>query len=93
MIRVVLEVSEGAAPFRLAVEAEGITEALSLIAGRHPGGDVRVVFPIDPEEFFVGDGKGAETKRDESDPSQPPHELVMGGSMGRPRSPLDPSGG
>ena len=92
MIRVLLEISEGAAPFRLAVEAEGITEAVGLIEGRHPGGDVRVVFPIDPEEFFVEDGKGAEAGRDESDPSQP-HELVMGGSMGRPRGPFDPSEG
>ena len=78
MIRVVLEVSEGAAPFRLAVEAEGITEAVGLIEGSHPGGDVRVVFPIDPEEFFVGDGRRTEAGQSGSLRSRPLHEPVRG---------------
>ena len=64
MIQVSVEVREGAAPFRVAVQAESIGRAVDIIEGRHPGRDVRVVFPIDPEEFFLGgsekaDGNGA----------------------------------
>jgi hypothetical protein len=57
MIKVSVEVREGAALFRVAVQAESISRAVSLLKGRHPGRDVRVVFPIDPEKFFVGGSK------------------------------------
>lgn len=53
MIKVSVEVREAAAPFRTAVRAESITRAISTIERRHPDRKVRVVFPIDPEEFFV----------------------------------------
>ncbi len=52
MIKVSVEVREGAAPFRVAVQAESIGRAVSIMEGHYPGRDVRVVFPIDPEEFF-----------------------------------------
>ncbi len=60
MIKVCVEVREEDVHFRVAVRAESIVRAISLIQMRHPGGDVRVVFPIDPEGFFVpkGDGVG-----------------------------------
>ena len=54
MIQVCVEVREGDAPFTVAVQAESIGRAVSTIEERHPGRDVRVVFPIDPEEFFLG---------------------------------------
>ena len=54
MIKVSVEVREGDAPFRVAVQAQSIGLAVSIVEGRHPGRDVRVVFPIDPEEFFIG---------------------------------------
>ena len=57
MIKVSVEVREGAALFRVAVQAESISRAVSIMEGRHPGRDVRVVFPIDPEEFFTGASK------------------------------------
>jgi hypothetical protein len=60
MIKVSVEVREGAALFRVAVQAESISRAVSLLKGRHPGRDVRVVFPIDPEKFFVGGSKKTE---------------------------------
>jgi hypothetical protein len=41
--------------FRVAVQAESIGQAVSIMKGRHPGCDVRVVFPIDPEGYFLGD--------------------------------------
>jgi hypothetical protein len=53
MIKVSVEVREGAAPFRMEVRAESITRAVSAIGRRHPGRTVRVAFPIDPEDFFV----------------------------------------
>jgi hypothetical protein len=63
MIRVFVEVREGAAPLRVEVHAESISQAVGSIEERHPGREVQVVFPIDPEEFFVGgpqDRTGAE---------------------------------
>ena len=53
MIRVSMEVREGAALSRTAVQAESIREAVSITRGRYPGRDVRVKFPIDPEDFFI----------------------------------------
>ena len=53
MIKVSLEVHEGAIPSRVAVQAESIIQAVSHVKGRYPGRDVRVVFPIDSEEFFI----------------------------------------
>ena len=53
MIRVSMEVREGSALSRATVQAESIREALSITRGRYPGRDVRVIFPIDAEEFFI----------------------------------------
>jgi hypothetical protein len=54
MVKVSLEVRYGAARFRVAVRADTISRAVSIMKARHPARDVRVVFPIDPEEFFAG---------------------------------------
>ena len=67
MIKVSVEVCEGAALFEVAVYADSISQAVNITKGRFPGRDVRVVFPIDGEEFFGGrgaEGYGAK------DPSQ-----------------------
>lgn len=53
MIRVAVEVCTGAARFRAAVWAESIERALSLARARYPGGEARVIFPIEPEAFFA----------------------------------------
>jgi hypothetical protein len=53
MIRVVIEVRNGATQLDVVVEAENINRAVSLVAARHRASDVRVKFPIDPEGFFV----------------------------------------
>jgi hypothetical protein len=53
MIRVSMEVREGSALSRATVRAESIREAVSITRGRYPGRDVRVIFPIDAEEFFI----------------------------------------
>jgi hypothetical protein len=53
MIRVSMEVREGPALSRATVQAESIREAVSITRGRYPARDVRVIFPIDTEEFFI----------------------------------------
>ena len=55
MVRISIEVRSGATRFRVAVQAESIRRALEIVQGQNPGRDVGVVFPIDPEMFFVGD--------------------------------------
>jgi hypothetical protein len=53
MIRVCMEVREATALSRATVRAGSISEAVSITRGRYPGRDVRVMFPIDPERFFI----------------------------------------
>jgi hypothetical protein len=53
MIRVSMEVREGAALSRTTVQAESIREAVNITSRRYPGRDVRVMFPIDAEDFFI----------------------------------------
>ncbi len=57
MIKVCVEVREGASLFRVAVYADSISQAVSIARRRIPGRDMRVVFPIDAEGFFVGRDK------------------------------------
>ena len=69
MIRVSVEVHEGNAPLEVAVCADSISQAVGIARGRFPDSDVRVVFPIDGEEFFGGletEGDGA---KDSSQPT------------------------
>ncbi len=53
MVRVSIEVRNGAARFGVAIRAESIRRALSIAAKRYPGSDVAVHFPINPEGFFA----------------------------------------
>jgi ribosomal protein L14E/L6E/L27E len=53
MIKVSLEAREGAVLSQVAVQAESISRAVSIVKGRYPGREVRIVFPIDAEEFFI----------------------------------------
>ena len=66
MIKVSVEVREGDTPFVVSVQAESIDLAVSTIEERHPDRDVRVVFPIDPEEFFLGGSEKTGAGSDES---------------------------
>ena len=74
MIRVFIEVKEEAAPLRVEVRAESISQAVGTIEELHPGRTVQVVFPIDPEEFFVEDPQEAEARQDRS--RTPVHDPV-----------------
>lgn len=53
MIRVSIDVDGAAVRSRLSVRAESIQRALQIAGERNPGCALRVVFPLDPETFFV----------------------------------------
>jgi hypothetical protein len=55
MIRVCIEVDRGAARSTLSVRAESIVRALEVAGEQNPGCILSVVFPLDPDTFFVRD--------------------------------------
>ena len=55
MIRIIVEVRSGAARFQVSVQAESIEGALEMARRYNSGKESKVVFPIDPEGFFVED--------------------------------------
>ena len=60
MVRVSIEVKNGATRFRVGVQAMSIQGAINLVKAYYFAGDVRVIFPIDPEGFFVEDALAKE---------------------------------
>jgi hypothetical protein len=55
MIEVSIQVGSNDVCFQVAVRAESIRQALCIAGDRFAGSDLRVVFPIKPETFFVED--------------------------------------
>ena len=55
MVRIAVEVADGAARYEVAVQAESIGCALKIAEGLGLGSDIKVKFPLDPETFFVKD--------------------------------------
>jgi hypothetical protein len=53
VVKVCVEVSSGATRFCVAVRAQSIRRALSLVGERYPKGEAEVKFPIGPEGFSV----------------------------------------
>jgi hypothetical protein len=53
MIKMSIEVRSSAARFKVALVAESIEGALEMAKRYNPGMECKVVFPIDPEVFFV----------------------------------------
>jgi hypothetical protein len=58
MIRISIEVREGAMTRRVQISASSIERALELAGDGSPGRTVRLHFPIDPEAFFVPEDPG-----------------------------------
>lgn len=58
MVRVQIEVQSGTGHFRVSARATTIVQAVSLVGADYPGASVRVVFPIEPDAFFVGNVEG-----------------------------------
>lgn len=56
MVRVSVEVDGGENPVTVLVRASSISRAERLVRNRFPDSEVRVVFPIDGDDFFAGDG-------------------------------------
>lgn len=62
MVRISVDVSSGAARFRVMVRAETIERALEIARLHNPAAECQVSFPIDPETFFARDSApGLET--------------------------------
>ena len=59
MVRVTVEVREGPLTYWVRVTAPSIERALEIVGKGKPGRRVRLVFPIDPEIFFVPAASGA----------------------------------
>jgi hypothetical protein len=55
MVKVSVEVRSGSARFRVSVQVENVHRALGLVGGRYPHCEVRLVFPVEPEGFFVSE--------------------------------------
>jgi hypothetical protein len=64
MIRVCIEVDRGTArSTTLSVKAESILRALEVVGEQNPGCALNVVFPLDPDSFFVlEDSEGVEAE-------------------------------
>ena len=62
MIRISVQVSSGAARFRVMVQAESIERALEIVGRKNLGKECEVEFPIDPETFFVDDPVGTDAQ-------------------------------
>jgi hypothetical protein len=60
MVKVSVEVRKGTAHFRVGVQARSIRRALGVVGARYPNGEDRVMFPIEPEGFFVNGSAVAE---------------------------------
>ena len=55
MVKVSIEVRKGASCLVVAVQAESIRRAVSLLEAGYTGADLRLKCPIEPECFFVND--------------------------------------
>ncbi|TCJ20253.1 hypothetical protein E0L93_01700 [Rubrobacter taiwanensis] len=56
MIRISLEVIRRTDRFEVEVQAASIRQALKVAGEVYPGSEIRVLFPIEPEVFFVRSG-------------------------------------
>ncbi len=56
MVSVTFDIKEKAVNRRVRITAASIERALELAGEGKPGKEVCMVFPIDPEAFFVGSG-------------------------------------
>lgn len=58
MIRVTIEQKRGPVTRRVAVTAPSIARALELAGAGRDGIEAKVLFPIDPDTYFVPEGSG-----------------------------------
>ena len=58
MIQVTVEIREGALTYQVRVSATSIERAIEIGGEGKPGRRVRLLFPIDPDVFFVPAASG-----------------------------------
>jgi len=75
MVSISVQIDHGAARFRVRVQASSIRRAVDLVKGFYSASDVKVVFPIDPEGFFVEDALAKEGLLERVEPREE-EELV-----------------
>jgi hypothetical protein len=56
MIRISVEVTKGNESFVVAAQAKSIGRALNAVKAVYGTDDAKVLFPVEPESFFVEDG-------------------------------------
>lgn len=61
MIKVSIDVNAGDDRSRVSVRAQSIRRALEIAGEKNPGCALGVVFPLDPESFFVREPAGGTT--------------------------------
>jgi hypothetical protein len=76
MVRVAIEVRSGVARFRVGIQASSIQRVVSLAQRVYSASDVGVIFPIDPEGFFVEDVLAEEGLIEGSKPQKEQDELA-----------------
>ncbi|MGB3635251.1 MAG: hypothetical protein WA982_14510 [Rubrobacteraceae bacterium] len=55
MLQVSFNVQDGATSIRVSVRVANLQRAESLVKSRHAPDEVKMIFPIEPESFFVND--------------------------------------
>jgi hypothetical protein len=76
MVKVSIEVLSGVTRFRVGIQASSIQRAVCLARSLYSTGDISVVFPIDPEGFFVEDVQAKERLMEERKPRKEQDELA-----------------
>jgi hypothetical protein len=76
MVRVAIEVRSGVARFRVGIHSSSIQRAVSLAQNWYSASDVRVIFPLDPEGFFVEDVLDKEGLIERGNPQEEQDELA-----------------
>ncbi len=59
MVRSSVEVSSGAARFRVSVQAQSMERMLEIVQRQNPGKDCKVRFPMDAEPFLIEESGAA----------------------------------
>lgn len=76
-MKVSVEVKRGPVTHQVSVTTTSIERALQLAGGNQSGTEARVLFPIEPEEFFLGGFDPARTLPESVEPvREPARELT-----------------
>ena len=77
MIKVRIRVSGEAGDFAVVVCAENLQRAAQSVKECYPGSAVEITFPIEPEQFFIGDPHHDEHVDLEEEEVGQPRELMV----------------